>query len=120
MGNELNNNMLTRDPDVIREFEHDALRHDRMSSGAFLGILESAEMVLARADEIKRPAIFMISDSDQVVSSKAARICYEHIGSEKKEIYIYPGAKHEIFNDIIRQTVYADLKKFLAPFLESK
>lgn len=120
MGNELDNSMLTRDPDVIREFEHDALRHNRMSSGAFLGILDSVAFVQNHAKEIKKPAIFMISDSDQVVSSKAARSCYEHIGSEQKEIFIYPGAKHEIFNDIIRQTVYADLKKFLAPYLESK
>ncbi|MNJ99723.1 Phospholipase YtpA [compost metagenome] len=120
LGNELINSMLTRDLEVIREFEHDALRHSRVSPGAFLGFLESFAFVEPRAKEIKTPAIFMISDSDPVVSSKAARHFYDHLGSEKKEIYIYPGAKHEVFNDIIRQTVYADLKKFLAPFLESK
>src|SRR5690606_37365843 len=117
LGNELENSMLTRDLDVIREFEQDALRHNRLSSGVFLGFLESFAFVTPRAGEIKTPAIFLISDSDAVISSKAARNFYSHLGSENKEIFIYPGAKHELFNDIIRQTVYADLKKFLAPFL---
>jgi alpha-beta hydrolase superfamily lysophospholipase len=112
--------MLTRDPDVIREYEQDALRHDRISSGAFLGFLESFNWVIPRANEIKKPALFVISSNDPVVSSTAAKSFYDHIGSKKKEIFIYPDAKHELINDTIRPTVFADIKNFLDGFLESK
>ncbi|KYG62260.1 alpha/beta hydrolase [Bdellovibrio bacteriovorus] len=120
MGNELTNDMLTRDPDVIREFEQDALRHNRISPGAFLGFLESFEYVLPRANEIKKPALFVIAENDPVVSSFEAKKFYDKLGSQKKEIYIYPEAKHEVVNDIMRTTVFADIKKFLDGFLESK
>lgn len=120
LGNELNNNMLTRDFDVIREFEKDPLRHDKISPGAFLGMLESFDFALPRATEIRIPLLMLISDQDPVVSSSAAKDFFEKAGSTKKELFVYPDGKHELFNDIIRETVYQDLKKFLAPYLESK
>ncbi|MGZ3774563.1 MAG: alpha/beta hydrolase [Pseudobdellovibrionaceae bacterium] len=117
LGNELTNDMLTRDLDVIREFEQDALRHTRISPGAFLGFLESFEYVLPRANEIKKPALFIVSDSDPVVSTSQVKLFYEKLGSPQKELFIYPGAKHELINDTIRSTVFADVKKFLDGFL---
>lgn len=120
LGNELSNDMLSRDPDVIREYEQDALRHDRISSGAFLGFLESFEYVLPRANDIKKPVLYLISSNDPVVSSVAAKDFFDRLGSKKKEIFVYPDAKHELINDTIRPTVFADIKKFLDGFLESK
>lgn len=120
MGNELTNDMLTRDLDVIREYEQDALRHTRMSPGAFLGILESCEYVHPRAIDVKMPALFILAENDPVVSTPDAKAFYEKMGSARKELYIYPEAKHELINDIIRNTVFADIKKFLDSFLESK
>lgn len=120
LGNELDNKMLTRDLDVIREYEQDALRHSRISSGAFLGFLEGFEWVRLRANEIKMPALFIIPENDPVVSSPEARAFFEKMGSTRKEIYVYPEAKHELINDIVRPTVFADIKKFLDSFLESK
>lgn len=117
LGNELSNEMLTRDLDVIREFEQDALRHTRMSPGAYLGILESFEYVLPRAGEIKKPTLFIVSESDPVVSTPEVKNFYEKLGSPNKELFIYPNAKHELVNDIIRNTVYADVKKFLDGFV---
>lgn len=120
LGNELSNSMLTRDADVIREYEQDALRHDRISSGAFLGFLDSFNFVNPRANEIKKPALFVISSDDPVVSSSAAKAFYENLGSKKKELFVYPDAKHELINDTIRNTVFADIKNFLDGYLESK
>ncbi|MGZ3769679.1 MAG: alpha/beta hydrolase [Bdellovibrio sp.] len=117
MGNELKNDMLTRDLDVIREYEQDALRHTRISPAAFIGFLESFEYVMPRAGEIKKPALVIASENDPVVSTAAVKEFYEKLGSSQKEIFIYPNAKHELVNDIIRNTVYADMKKFLDGFL---
>lgn len=113
MGNELTNDMLTRDLDVIREFEQDALRHTRMSPGAFLGILESLDIVHPRANEIRKNALFILAGNDPVISTPEAKKFFEKMGSQQKEMFIYPDAKHELINDIIRPTVFADIKKFL-------
>lgn len=120
MHNEITNQMLTRDPAVIREYEQDPLRHNRISPGAFLGFLESFEYVRPRANEIKKPALFILPEVDPIVSTPDARAFYEKLGSARKEIYIYPEAKHELINELNRQTVFADVKKFLDSVLESK
>lgn len=118
MGNELSNDMLTRDHEVIREFEQDALRHTRMSPGAFLGILDSCEYVNPRANHINKPSLVIVSDSDPVISTEATKTFFEKLSSTTKELYVYPEAKHELINDTIRTTVFADIKKFLDTFLE--
>lgn len=120
LGNEISNSMLTSDPEVIREFEQDSLRHTRMSSGVFVGMLESWGYVRPRANELKKPALFLLPEHDPVCSTPDAKAFFEKMSSKRKEIYIYPNAKHEVFNDVMRNTVFADLKKFLDSFLESK
>ncbi|XGC80204.1 lysophospholipase [Bdellovibrio bacteriovorus] len=120
MSNELTNDMLTRDPDVIREYEQDALRHARISPGSFLGMLESFDFVRPRGSHITKPALFILAENDPVVSTAEAKKFYDSLGSSKKELYVYPEAKHELVNDIIRNTVFADIKKFMDGFLESK
>lgn len=120
MSNELTNDMLTRDPDVIREYEQDALRHGRISPGSFLGMLDSFDFVRPRGSHITKPALFILAENDPVVSTGEAKKFYDALGSSKKELYVYPDAKHELVNDIIRNTVFADIKKFMDGFLESK
>lgn len=115
--NEIRNEMLTRDLDVIREFEQDALRHTRISSGAFLGFLDSFDQVLPRAAEIHLPTLFVLPEKDPVVSTPVSREFFSRLGTERKEIYLYPDAKHEMFNDVHRRTVFQDVKKFLDTFL---
>ncbi len=117
MYNEIKNEMLTRDPDVIREFEQDSLRHNRISSGAFLGFLESFESVVPRAGEIDLPTLFVLPEEDPVVSTPISRQFFEKLASANKEIFIYPEARHEMFNDLHRLTVFQDIKKFLDSFL---
>lgn len=118
LGNEIENHMLTRDVDVIAEFEKDALRHGKISSAAFLGFSETWEVIHAQAGAIKYPALFLLPENDPIVSTPANKKFYDNIGSSQKEIYIYPDAKHEMFNDIHRQTVFQDLKKFLDGILQ--
>ncbi|MFM6930162.1 MAG: lysophospholipase [Bdellovibrio sp.] len=120
LGNELNNSMLSSDPDVLREYEQDSLRHTKMSPGVFMGMLESWEYVRPRANELKKPVLFLLPEDDPVCSTPESKKFYEHIGSKKKEIYIYPNAKHEVINDVMRTTVFADIKKFLDSILESR
>ena len=120
LGNEIRNDMLTRDLEVIREFEHDALRHNRISSGAFLGMMESFDYILPRSNEIKLPFFLGVSDADPVISTPKALEFYEKAGSANKVLKVYPGAKHELVNDIIRDEVFADMKYFLDQLVESK
>lgn len=113
--NEITNRMLTRDLDVIKEFEVDPLRHDVLSSQVYLGFKENFASLPEKANQIKMPTLFQIAEKDEVVSSQAAIQFFDRLASAHKRILIYgDGATHEIYNDIIREQVYQDLHSFLS------
>lgn len=114
LDNELENTMLTRDPDVLAEFEKDHLRHNLISSGIYLGMMDSFNMVMARAKEISLPTFMQVAENDPVISTSRAIEFFETISSSNKRVIVYgDGARHENYNDIHRQTVFQDLDKNL-------
>lgn len=112
--NEVSNDHVTRDADVIRELERDPYRHSRISAGVYLGFMNSFALVHEKAPELKFKTLLQISDKDPVVSSEEAIRFFENLGAKEKEIKIYAGARHEVYNDIGREQVFQDLKNFLA------
>jgi alpha-beta hydrolase superfamily lysophospholipase len=112
--NEITNDMLTRDTAVINEFEKDNLRHGLISSGLYLGMIESTKMALDQAGNIKLPTLIQLAEKDPVISPEAARLFYQNLGSSKKRLLVYgDGARHEMYNDVHRESVFKDLQKYL-------
>jgi alpha-beta hydrolase superfamily lysophospholipase len=118
LGNEIKYSDLTRDLDVIKEYELDTYRHDKISSGVYLGMKREFVRVQNHASAITLPTLLHISDHDPVVSSPAALKFFENISSTEKELKIYEGAKHELYNDICREDVFKVVILFLKPYLE--
>lgn len=117
--NEITPEMLTRDAQVIKEFEKDHLRHDLISSGIYLGMVENMAIIKKEANKIKIPTFLQISENDPVVSTTAAKEFFQNISSSEKRILLYgDGARHEMYNDIHRETVFKDLKKYLERYLK--
>lgn len=114
MWNEISNADVTRDPDVIRELEQDPYRHARICAPVYMGFLESFPIVHEGASRLKVKTLMQISDKDPVISSAEAIRFFENLGSPEKEIKIYKDAKHEIYNDIVREQAFEDMRKFLA------
>lgn len=114
--NEISNSDLTRDQDVLKEFDRDPLRHNRISSGAYLGIIDAMNYVLSRQEQICIPTFLQMSDKDPIVSTEKAREFIESLQVSPKMSRFYGQAKHEIYNDIIRNQAFEDLKLFLRSF----
>jgi len=113
LGNELSNEMLTRDPDVIREYEKDTYRHDKISSGVYLGFKREFEKIVHTAQAINLETQLIMSDSDPVNSSPEALKFFDSLSSSKKSLKIFDGAKHELFNDTCRNEAYKIVSEFL-------
>lgn len=116
MGNELNNEMLTRDLDVIREYEKDTYRHNKISAGVYLGFKREFQNILSHAQAITLPTLLIMSDSDPVNSSPDALKFFDSIASTNKSLKIFDGAKHELFNDICREEAFKTVSEFLQQF----
>lgn len=113
LSNELNNDQLTRDLAVIKEYELDTYRHSRMSPGVYLGFKAEFPKVLQAASEINLPTYMHISDKDPVVSSEVALKVFDLFSSTAKGLKIVEGGRHELYNDIIRTEVITDVIHFV-------
>lgn len=117
MYNEIKYSDLTRDEEMIKAYEKDNLRHDKISPGLFLSMLENFPLAMQNAGEIQNPVLMQISGEDKIVSPEAAREFYDKLPGKKNQLEIYPDSYHESYNDLDREKVVADLKKFLNPYL---
>jgi alpha-beta hydrolase superfamily lysophospholipase len=113
LGNEIKFDRLTRDLSVIREYEKDLYRHDKISTGVFLGIKREVEKIKSCGPEITLPTFLNISDHDPIISTKDAVEFFESIGSKDKTLKMIEGAKHELYNDTCREEVFKAVADFL-------
>lgn len=116
LGNEIKNEQLTRDKDVIREYEKDIYRHNKISAGVFLGCKREFTKVNSYAQEIAIPTLLHISDNDPIVSSASALQFFENLVSTEKDLKIIEGGTHELYNDIVRDEVISYVINFCDKF----
>jgi alpha-beta hydrolase superfamily lysophospholipase len=112
-GISLSAELCTRDPKVQEEFLSDPLRHAKLAGHLVVQAIEAMDMVKARAAALSGPLLLMIPEKDPIVDSEASRKFFAAAGSAKKIKKEYLGRRHEIFNDLGREEVFADLIEFL-------
>jgi len=116
--NEISHTQLSRDSDVIKEYEKDALRHDKISAGVYLGSLRAMDFVHSRASKLTLPTFAQIPEKDPVVSSEKTKEFFAHANPDVFQLKIYPERKHEIYNDQDREIIFKDLFQYLSQNLK--
>lgn len=115
--NEIKYEDLSRSEDMQKLYRTDTLRHDKVSPGLFLSMLEAFPEAKADAASVTLPVLMQLSGEDRLVSSEASREFFELLPNKKNQLIIYPESLHEIFNCVERDVVIADLKKYISPYL---
>jgi lysophospholipase len=113
LDNEIRTTDLTRDPEILKEFEMDVLRHHRISSGVYLGAVTAIEILRQKIQQITAPTLWQIPEVDPVVGSENSKAMFRRLGSTQKILCQYPDRKHEIYNDLGREQVFEDLRNFI-------
>jgi len=116
MYNEIKYEDLTRDEEMLKSHYADNLRHDKISPGLFLSMVESFDFAQDQAADIKVPVLMQLSGEDRLVSIEASRDFFEKLPGKGNELHIYTDSLHEVFNDRERSKALADLKKFINPY----
>jgi len=117
MHNEIKYTDLTHDEVMLKSYQIDNLRHDKISPGLFLTMVDNFKLALAAAESLTKPVLMQLAGEDRLVNSEAAREFFEHLPGKKNQLEIYPESYHEIYNDLDRDKATADLKKFINPYL---
>lgn len=115
--NEIKYEDLSRPEEMQKFYRTDTLRHDKVSPGLFLSMLESFPLARAEASTLQLPVLMQLAGDDRLVSSQASREVFEFLPNKKNQLIVYSESLHEIFNCVDRETAIADLKKFISPYL---
>ncbi len=106
LDNEIDPANLSRDPEVGRAYAADPLVHRKVSTKWFSELQQAMKEVADRASEITTPVLVMHGTEDKLASVDATKRLFERIGSPDKELVIYPGFYHELFNEPEKQDVF--------------
>jgi alpha-beta hydrolase superfamily lysophospholipase len=113
LDNEINPAVLSRDPEVGRAYAADPLVNRKVSTKWFAEATRAMEEAARWGPKIKTPILVMHGTSDRLASVNATKTLFESIGSSDKELVIYPGFYHELFNEPEKQEVYDRITDWL-------
>lgn len=97
---------LTRDPERIAAMREDDLRHRRITPRAMIDIQSAMERVRTSPEKVDVPLLFLVARADAVVSGADALAYASFVSSSDVTVEQYPGAYHELMNDLGRKAVF--------------
>jgi alpha-beta hydrolase superfamily lysophospholipase len=105
---------VSRDPEVVRDYESDPLNYHRKLPARTVAELAGAiESFPARLPSLTLPLLVMVGTADRLVPPDAARMVAAEAGSSDKKLIEYEGLFHEVLNEPEQQQVMDDLCAWL-------
>jgi acylglycerol lipase len=110
---DLDESGMSRDPEVLELRRDDPLLHDRITPRLYFGLTEARQRVMAEAKRLALPALVLQGMADRVLDPKGALEFNVAAPHGMVRLITYPGAYHEVFNDLDRDQVLRDLAGWL-------
>ncbi len=104
---------LSRDPEVGRLYVSDPLIFQRMTLSLGAELLDAASRTLGGAADVRIPMLLLHGERDPLCAAVGSRVFFEQLTSPSCDLRVYPGLRHEIFNESERETVFADVLDWL-------
>ena len=104
---------LSRDPEVVRGYETDPLVPRHLTTGLGLAGLEAGRLALAEADRIDVPTLVLHGGQDTLVDPAGSEDLHSRLRVDDRQLRIYPGLFHEIFNEPEREEVLGDVVRWV-------
>lgn len=105
---------LSSDPEVQAAQRADPLRHGRISGPLFFGMLERGKAVRARPEAVRLPLLMMLGGEDRLIDPATSAEFFDRIAAGDKTLRFFAGSRHELFHDIDRDRVLAEIRTWLA------
>ncbi len=108
---------LSKDPERNRDYVEDPLIFSKATSRWFTETKLAQEQALAEAQRIDVPVLLMHSPDDGINAYAATRAMYDRLDMDDKTIKPYQGLRHELFNELEREEVFADVQAWIEAHL---
>ncbi len=112
---------ISRDRVQVARYVADPLVHDRISVRLAISLIEAGKYCLRNAGRLRIPCLLQHGDADQITDPGASMLFFQRLTGEAKEMRLYRGGFHEIYNEApdVRDPALNDLCDWLeAAFAE--
>jgi alpha-beta hydrolase superfamily lysophospholipase len=114
IGNTLRADDLSHDASVVEAYVTDPLVHHVATARWAAETLSAQEAAMAAAPTVTLPLLVLYGKDDEVADPAFAEAFFATVGSADKKLIHYEGLYHELFNEVDREKVFADVAAWLA------
>ena len=108
---------LSHDQNVVDAYVNDPLVHSKGTPRLGTELIAAIEWTQAHAADMALPCLIVHGGADRLCLPEASRTFYEHITFADKERIEYDGYFHEVFNELGKEKVLADVETWLEKHL---
>lgn len=100
LGSRISADWISRDREIVEEYKADDLVHGRVSVQWFASFLREREYLYPRLARITVPSLLLLPEGDRLVDAATSREWFAQFGCQSRQLLAFPGAYHEIFNEL--------------------
>ena len=104
---------LSRDPAVPAAYVSDPLVHGLATARLGTELLKTIEWTQTHAHEMQVPCLIVHGGADRLIPPEGGRIFFEKMTLADKERHEYEGYYHEVYNDVGKERVLADVEEWV-------
>jgi alpha-beta hydrolase superfamily lysophospholipase len=113
VGNGVDPDFISHDPDVVAAYKADPMVHDRISGRLARFIANSGPEVVAHAAQWKVPTLLMYAGADRVVDPRGSQAFAAAAPAGVVTTRRFDRMFHEIFNELESEPVFETLRRWL-------
>jgi len=110
---------VSRDPAVVQAYKDDPLVYKGKTTVRLVAEMLNAMLRVSReAGKITLPILILQGGADWIIDPAGAGMLYDLVGSADKEIKIYDGLYHEVYNEPEHPQVLRDVELWIEAHME--
>ncbi len=100
---------LSNDPEVVRAYLADPLVFRRMTTSLAVELMGAVARTAGSAAKVRVPLLMLHGEADPICPPEGTRSFFAGLRVEPRRLEIYPGLRHEIFNEPEHARVFEDV-----------